>query len=221
VSPVFLRRGAAGRPDFFVATRAHHADVGGAEPGSMAPARDLFGEGLVIPPVLLERRGRFERDVLRMVLANVRTPEERLADLRAQSAANRRGVARLHALAQRYDRARLLRAASAILRHGERVMEALLRRLPRGTFRHEELLDDDGFADAGGARDVPIRVAVTLRNGRARIDFTGSAPQLQGSLNANPAITLSAVLYVFQCLAPAPATRRSRRTRGWRGRSNW
>src|SRR5262245_21260355 len=80
VSPVFLVP-ARPRPDFFVATRAHHADVGGAEPGSMAPARDLYGEGLVIPPVLLERRGRLERDVLRMVLANVRTPEERLADL--------------------------------------------------------------------------------------------------------------------------------------------
>jgi N-methylhydantoinase B len=203
VSPVFLGQAHGSsrgrRPDFFVATRAHHADIGGAEPGSMAPARDLFGEGLVIPPVVLERSGRFERDVLRMVLANVRTPQERLADLRAQCASNRRGVARLQELAGRYGRARLLRAGGEILAHGERAMRALLRRLPRGTFRHEDLLDDDGM----GTRDVPIRVAITLRGGSARIDWAGSAPQVAGSLNANPAITLSAVLYVFQCLAAA------------------
>jgi len=209
VSPVFAdgapQRAGRRRPSFYVATRAHHADVGGAEPGSMAPARDLFGEGLVIPPVVLERRGRFERDVLRMVLANVRTPQERLADLRAQCASNRRGVTRLRELAARHGFRELERAGAALLDHGERAMRALLRRLPRGTFRHEDFLDDDGM----GTRDVPIRVALTLGRGRVRVDFTGSAPQVGGSLNANPAVTLAAVLYVFQCLATAPAGERS------------
>ncbi len=193
------QRRARRRPDFFVAVRAHHADVGGAEPGSMAPARDLYGEGLVIPPVVLEREGRFERDVLRLVLANVRTPDERLADLKAQCAAARRGERRLVELARRHGAARIEKAAAAILAHGERTMRALLRGLPRGTFRHVEILEDDG----AGGRDLPIRVAVTLRGGRVIVDFAGTAPQVDGSLNANPAVTLSAVLYVFQCLAAA------------------
>jgi N-methylhydantoinase B len=200
VNAVFLGK----RPDFFVAVRAHHADVGGAEPGSMAPARDLFGEGLVIPPVVVERDGRFERDVVRMLLANVRTPEERLADLKAQCAASRRGVARLTELARRRGRAAVVAAGRDLLAHGERTMKALLRTLPRGTWRHEELLDDDGM----GTRDIPLRVALTLGGARARVDFTGTAPQLAGSLNANPAITLSAVLYVFQCLAAEDASAR-------------
>lgn len=198
VSPVFVE-GRRGRPDFFVATRAHHADVGGAEPGSMAPCRDLYGEGLVIPPIVLERDGRFVRDALRMILANVRTPEERRADLSAQCAANRRGVARLGGLARKYGRRRLARAADGILDHGERVMRSLLAKLPAGRWSHEERLDDDGM----GTRDVPIRVTLTIdhRGPTATIDFAGTAPQVDGSLNANPAITLSAVLYCFQCLA--------------------
>ncbi len=185
------------RPDLFVATRAHHSDIGGAEPGSMAPARDLFGEGLVIPPVVIARGATLERDTTRMVLANVRTPDERRADLLAQLAANRRGVARLEELAARCGAAELADAAERILAHGERVMAERLATLPRGTFRAEDFLDDDGM----GGSDLPIRVAVTLRGRTALIDFTGSAPQVAGSLNANPAITLSATLYVFQCLA--------------------
>jgi N-methylhydantoinase B len=151
----------------------------------------------VIPPIVLERDGRFVRDALRMVLANVRTPDERRADLLAQCAANRRGAVRVAALAGRYGVPRLARAAQAILDHGERVMRALLARLPSGTFRDEDVLDDDGM----GTRDVPIRVAIRIARRRATIDFTGTAPQVDGSLNANPAITLSAVLYCFQCLA--------------------
>lgn len=212
VSPVFVGGGRSRRPDFFVATRAHHADIGGAEPGSMAPCRDLYGEGLVIPPVVLEDARGFARDVLRMILANVRTPDERRADLTAQCAANRRGVVRVTELAAKYGRARLARAADGILDHGERVMQALLARLPAGRFRHEDRLDDDGM----GTRDVAIRVAISVsrraeaRRGSRRdapdgphavVDFTGTAPQVDGSLNANPAITLSAVLYCFQCLA--------------------
>jgi len=197
VSPVFLPGAGARRPAFFVATRAHHADVGGAEPGSMAPCRDLWGEGLVIPPIVIERAGAFVRDALRLVLANVRTPDERRADLAAQCAANRRGAARVAALAARYGGRRLAHAARAILDHGERVMQALLARLPAGTWRNADVLDDDGM----GAYDVPIRVAITIARRRAVVDFTGTAPQVDGSLNANPAITLSAVLYCFQCLA--------------------
>jgi N-methylhydantoinase B len=202
VSPVFVAGRRGRRPDFFVATRAHHADVGGAEPGSMAPCRDLYGEGLVIPPIVLERDGRFVRDALRMILANVRTPDERRADLTAQCAANRRGVARVGELARKYGARRLARAAAGILDHGERVMRALLAKLPAGRYRHEERLDDDGM----GTQDVPIRVELRLRRASSRgplatIDFTGTAPQVDGSLNANPAITLSAVLYCFQCLA--------------------
>lgn len=193
VQPVFCGRR---RPLFHVATRAHHADIGGAEPGSMAPARDLVAEGLCIPPVLLRRRGETCRDVWRLLLANVRTPRERQADLRAQFAANDKGVLRLEELARQYRVARLQRAAAGLLDHGERRMRALLRSMPPGTYRFEDFLDDDGF----GRRDVPLRVAIRITGEEAQLDFRGTAPQVRGSVNANAAVTLSAVLYVFQCL---------------------
>jgi len=193
VSPVFL---GGRKPSFFVATRAHHADIGGANPGSMAPCRDVYGEGLRIPTVLLKQSGSFQRDVLRMLLANVRTPDERLADLNAQCAANQRGVERLLELARKHSTARLSRAGGELLAHAERSVRSLLRSIPAGTYSFADVLDDDGEGEV----EIPIRVSVRIRSGRAVLDFRSSADQVRGSLNANPAIAWSAVLYCFQCL---------------------
>lgn len=194
ISPVYLDGEA--KPSYFVANRAHHADVGGMSPGSMAPSTEIFQEGLRIPPVKIRRRGEMVTDVLDMILANVRTPDERLGDLSAQIAANHTGARRVAELVERYGKRVALRYAGELIRYTSRRMRDMLAGIPDGTYRFEDMLDGDGI----DGRPVPIRVAVTIRGRRATIDFDGSAPQGRGNLNANLAITRSAVFYVFRTL---------------------
>jgi N-methylhydantoinase B len=194
VSPVFLGRGAA--PDFFVASRAHHADIGGAAPGSMPVAREIYEEGLRLPPVFLERRGVTQRDVLALVLANVRTSDERRADLAAQLGAQRTGASRLADLARRSGRAEVVAAAGALMDHAERCVRAALAGLPRGTFAFEDALDDDGL----GNGPLAIAVRLTLEGDHAVVDFAGTSPQAAGPVNAVEAVARAAVGYVFRCV---------------------
>src|SRR6185503_13790573 len=142
------------------------------------------------------RHGEMVSDVLAMVLANVRTPDEREGDLTAQIAANRVAEARLVDTVRRYGRRQTLAYAAALQDYTERVIRAAIRTIPEGRYEFEDALDDDGFHD----KPVTIRVAIDIRDGRATLDFTGSAPQVTGSVNANYAITLSACLYAFRCL---------------------
>lgn len=197
VSPVYI--GKSPKPLFFVANRAHHADVGGITAGSMPLARHIDEEGVRIPPTKLRVRGRLDRKFLSGFLAQVRTPAEREGDLRAQLSANHTAEGRLRAAVLKHGAAELRRSVEALLDYAERMTRHAIRSLPAGTYRFEDVLDDDGF----GAHDIPIRVAVTLRGGRARVDFTGSAPQVAGPVNAVYAVTLSAVFYVFKCLTGA------------------
>ena len=206
VMPVHLR---GRRPLFYVASRAHHADVGGAQPGSMGLARDIYQEGVRLPPVKLAARGHLRRDVLHLLLANVRTPAEREGDLTAQIAACRTGARRLEELAARYGVGKVAAYMQHLLDYSARMMEATLGSIPPGSYAAEDFLDDDGISDA----PLPIRVRIRVRGGRARpirarVDFTGSAPQCAGPVNAVRAITVSAVFYVFRCLVPeeVPAT---------------
>ncbi|HET9325614.1 MAG TPA: hydantoinase B/oxoprolinase family protein [Candidatus Eisenbacteria bacterium] len=194
VSPVFLPGRRA--PDFFVASRAHHADVGGAAPGSMPLAREVYEEGFRIPPVFLARGGHLAADVLALLLANVRTAEERRADLEAQLGAQTTGARRLIEMARRNGAGELVREAARLLEHGERVMRAALSTLPRGKWRFEDALDDDGL----GTGPIPICAVLTLRNGAAVVDFTGSSPQVPGSVNAVEAVTFAATQYALRCV---------------------
>jgi len=203
-------------PDFYVASRAHHADVGGTYPGSMGPCREIYQEGLRIPPVKIMRGGKIVADVLALLLNNVRTPEEREGDLGAQIAACQTGARRLTEICGRYGLARTKRAAGELLDYSEEMMRSFLGTVPAGTYRAEDFLDNDGVDDK------PVRIAVTLRvqgrsgkSSRAKkrpaaitIDFTGSDPQVQGAINAVEAITVSACFYVFRCLLreDVPAT---------------
>ena len=184
------------KPIFYVANRAHHSDIGGARPASMGLSEEIFQEGLRIPPVLLARNGRPQRDVLAMLLANVRTPREREGDLTAQIAACRLGEQRLREMAQKYGVRRIDFYLAALQRYSARLMRHALLRIPEGTYRAEDFLDDDGYS----SEPVRLRVATSIGQGRARIDFTGSAPQCRGGVNAVLAITTSAVFYVFRCL---------------------
>lgn len=197
-------------PDFYVASRAHHADVGGAYPGSMGLCREIYQEGFRIPPVKLMRAGIMERDVLALLLNNVRTPDEREGDLGAQIAACHTGAERLREICRRYGLQRAQQAARDLLTYSEEMMRAFLKRVPPGTYTAEDFLDNDGISD----RPIRIVAAITFaRRGTRKdhlvtVDFAGSDPQVEGSVNAVEAITYSACFYVFRCLLEedVPAT---------------
>jgi N-methylhydantoinase B/oxoprolinase/acetone carboxylase alpha subunit len=192
VAPVFTR---GRKPSFYLANRAHHADVGGMSPGSMPLAREIYQEGLRIPPVLIQRGGKIDRDLLGLVLANVRTPVEREGDLMAQLMSLRRGEMRLRELVAKYGEAAVERNMQGLQNYSERMMRATLRGLPAGTYRFEDVLEGEGNGEF-----LPVSVAVTLAGDSAVVDFTGSAAQVDGPLNANLAVTTAAVMYVFRCL---------------------
>ncbi len=192
VMPIFDGK----RPLFYVANRAHHSDIGGAQPASMGLTEEIYQEGLRIPPVLLARRGKIERDVLALLLANVRTPREREGDLTAQIAACRLGERRLLELAEKYGLPKTVFYLDQLQNYSARLMEAALARIPNGVYRAEDFLDDDGY----DGRPIRIAVAIRIDGSRAHVDFTGSAPACRGNVNAVMAITQSAVFYVFRCL---------------------
>ncbi|MYC26926.1 MAG: hydantoinase B/oxoprolinase family protein, partial [Nitrospira sp. SB0662_bin_26] len=193
VSPVFVEND---RLLGFVANRAHHADVGGMSPGSMPLSRELYQEGVIIPPMKLMDAGRVNQALWDFFLANVRTPRERAGDLQAQLAANRIGEQRLGELASRYGVERVRGNMSDLLAYSEQLTRHGIRQLPDGTYRYKDVLDDDGFDD----KPIPIAVAVTIDGEDVVVDFEGSAPQCEGSVNAVYAITVSATAYVFRCL---------------------
>src|ERR1700719_2165703 len=192
VAPVFTT---GLRPSFYLANRAHHADVGGMSPGSMPLAREIYQEGLRIPPVLIQRAGKIDRDLLGLVLANVRTPVEREGDLMAQLMSIKRGEARLRELVGKYGEAAGVRNMHGLQDYSERMMRATLRGLPNGTYRFEDVLEGERSGEF-----FPVRVAVTIAGDSAVVDFTGSAAKVDGPMNANLAVTTAAVMYLFRCL---------------------
>lgn len=198
VAPVFLEGGPAPQLLGYTATRAHHADIGGMAPGSMPMSRELFQEGLIIPPVKLVEGGQVNQALLALICRNARTGDERRGDLAAQLACHRVGAARLAELAARRGAGWLAAHMDALLDYAERLMRALLADIPDGCYRCEDALEDDGF----GGGPLPVRVALSVAGDQATVDFGGSAPQCRGPLNAPRAVVESAVLYCFRCLAP-------------------
>lgn len=192
VSPVFPPGGRS--PLFYVANRAHHADIGGISPGSLPLSTEIFQEGVRIPPVRLVAGGVILKDVLNLVLANVRTPEEREGDLTAQIAANTIGERRLQEVCEKYGADEARRSMDALKLYAERMTRAAIAGIPDGEYAFEDFLDDDGI----GSDPVRIAAKITVRGDSAVVDFTDSAPQVRGSVNAIHAITLSAVFYVFR-----------------------
>jgi len=183
----------------YLASRAHHSDVGGMTPGSMPLAQEIFQEGLRIPPVRLYVAGVRNEDLWRTILANVRTPVERAGDLDAQLAALHAGSVRLKEIAARRGVDLTLGAMDALVAYADRLVEAGLERIPDGTYRGEDFLEDDGF----GSGPIAIRAALTVKGPTLRIDFTGTDPQVAGGVNAVSAITASACRYVVRCVVEA------------------
>lgn len=197
-APIFSPENNYASPLGFVAARAHHADIGGLSPGSLPLSSELFHEGLVLSPIRLVRDGDLQIEILDLVCANSRTPVERRGDLLAQVAAVQTGVRRFLSLVERYGQSELMRRADENIAYAEAAVRAALSSLPSGIYAACDMLDDDGAA----AQRIPICVSITLDgNGGARFDFTDSAPQVRGSLNATEAITWSACAYVVRCLA--------------------
>src|SRR5580765_218995 len=181
---------------FFVANRAHHADIGGATPGSMGLATDVYGEGVRIPPIRIVRGGEFCADVMKLILTNVRSSEERRADFAAQIGALKTGEMRLLEILERRGEKEVRDYAQHLISYSARMMRRAISDIPDGSYEAADALDDDGISD----REIPIRVRITIKGERAWVDFTGSSPQVAGAVNAVEAITASAVSYCFRCL---------------------
>jgi N-methylhydantoinase B len=193
ISPVFVNDELLG----FAACRAHHADVGGSTPGSMpVGSKRLEEEGVVIPPT------RADPETLAGLASRMRFPRQRLADLRAQAAANRIGALRLAELAERHGIEQLRDGLDEILAYAERRTRAALAELPDGAYRAEDVLEDDA---GGEPRNVILRVEATIAGDRLRLDFGDSAPQVDGNLNCPLSVTKSAAFFAVRVLTDPDA----------------
>ena len=194
IAPVFVDEDV---PTFFVASRAHHADVGGMTPGSLPLSTEIYQEGIIIPPVKLYKAGELDQDLLRLILRNVRTPDERRGDLAAQRAAHAVGERRLHELIDAHGRDEVLAYADHLQAYSERITRAAIQSWPDGIYEFEdvlELIEDDKLTL------ISVRVATRIDGDTIIFDFTGTDPVMFGSLNAVIAIAQSACYYAVRCL---------------------
>jgi N-methylhydantoinase B len=191
VRPAFLDGKLLG----YACLRAHWPDVGSATPGSYGAVTEIYGEGLRLPPLRLYSRGTLNVDLEKVILANVRTPDERQGDLGAQLAATLRATERLKALAQRYGADRLIAYMAEVMDYSERLMRAALSDLPDGEGYFEDFCDGDGIADDADGRDAPfwIRMKVKKTGDRLVVDFEGTDSQVKGPMNASLSVTSSGI----------------------------
>lgn len=182
----------------FVANRAHHSDLGGKVPGSMpGDSVEIFEEGLIIPPIKIVKKGKVDKEILRIILSNVRTPQIRKADLYAQIAANRRGIGRVLSLIKKFGISTYKEAIQEILSYTEKLAKYEISKLPEGIYKAEDFLDD-----AGPKYNKPTRIALTLsiKKDTMTFNFTNSDDQVIGSINAPRTVTISAVYFAFKCI---------------------
>ena len=179
----------------YAVTRAHHSDVGGMAPGSLpSNSRDIWQEGIVIPPVRLVAGGEEVEDLMALILANVRTPDLRRGDLRAQIAANRLAEARMRELVERRGIDVLRAAFDEVIAYTERRTREALRELPDGVYEAESEMEGDGVSDD----DIPVRVRVTLAGDELEVDFEGTSDAVPGNVNCPLAVTRSACYFALR-----------------------
>ena len=196
VAPVFAEEGGRHLAGY-VANRGHHADVGGMTPGSLPLSTELYQEGTIIPPLKLASRGRLNQEVVQLICRNSRTPDERKGDLAAQFASIRVGDQRLKEIVARYNMVTSLEHMDALLDYSERLTRAAIGHIPDGSYHYLDYMDDDGLTD----QLVPIAVTITIQGDEMLVDFAGTSPQRPGCINCPLAVTMSAVLYVVQCVS--------------------
>ncbi|HEX4207561.1 MAG TPA: hydantoinase B/oxoprolinase family protein [Ktedonobacteraceae bacterium] len=203
IAPLYADPGDGSTPQLigFAANRAHHSDVGGMSPGSMPLAREIYQEGLIIPPLKLWEAGQPNQALLTLILRNVRTADERRGDLAAQVAANRTAAKRLQEMVERWGLAALTAHTEAMLAYARRITEATITAIADGRYHFSDQLDDYGL----NTEPVKIAVTVIIEGARFTADFTGSDPQVQGNINTVASVTRSATYYVVRCLMPDDA----------------
>ena len=203
VAPAYIDAGGERKLIGYVSNRGHHSDVGGMAPGSMPLSTELYQEGMIIPPLKLSDAGRINHEVIALICRNSRTPDDRQGDLAAQIASIRVGDKRLSEIAERYGLAETHEHMDALLDYSERLTRRRITEIPDGVYRVTDYMDDDGLTE----EPVPISVAVTVAGDTLNIDFTGTAEQRPGCINAPRAVTVSASLYVVRCVVgdEAPA----------------
>ncbi len=194
VTPLFYKNKKA--PLFFVANRAHHADVGGCSPGSIGAANDIFQEGVRVPPVKIVVNDEINNDLMELILANVRSPAERRWDLIAQLSANSIGRQRLEEMVGKYGTGEMLKYSGALRDYSEKFMRSVISEIKDGAYTFEDYLDDDGVSN----KPVKIKVKIIINKDNACVDFTGTSRQVEGSVNTVYAVAVSAVFYVFRCM---------------------
>jgi N-methylhydantoinase B len=194
IAPLFTEQ----RLTAFVVNRAHHADIGARSPGSMPVSSHLDQEGRLIPPGLLLRRGEPDRAFVRQLTDANRNPRDSAGDFAAQISANRSGLERLGQLVDAWGRAGFVQGFAALNDYAERLARSALQRIPDGEYTFCDCMDDDGQ----GARDIPIRVRLRVRQGEVEVDFSGTAAQVAGNINCPLSVAAAAVFYVFRCLMP-------------------
>jgi N-methylhydantoinase B len=195
VSPVCVDGGISG----YAVTRAHHSDVGGMRPGSMpSDSREIYQEGIVIPPVRLVRGGEYVEDVLDLLLANVRTPDIRRGDLRAQIAANNIAEERVRELMDRRGKETVLAAFEEVVSYAEKRTREAIRELPDGEHSAEDFMEGDGVTD----EDIPIRATITVDGDSMTMDLTETADAVAGNINCPLPVTRSACYFALRVLLP-------------------
>ncbi|QIN81964.1 hydantoinase B/oxoprolinase family protein [Rubrobacter tropicus] len=195
VSPVSFDGGIVG----YAVTRAHHSDVGGMRPGSMpSDSREIFQEGIIIPPVRLVEDGEYVPDVLDLLLANVRTPGLRRGDLRAQIAANNVADERVNELIERRGKDVVLAAFEEVVLYAEKRSREAIRGLPDGVHAAEDFMEGDGSTD----EDIPIKASVRIEGDTMTVDFSGTADQVRGNINCPLPVTRSACFFALRVLLP-------------------
>ena len=188
VSPVFVE----GRRIGFVANMAHHVDVGGSSPASLGVNRELFQEGLILPPTRIARGGVIDANVLGLILANIRAPRETAGDIRAQMSANVIGCRRIAELVERYSEPTLAAFCDALIAYTERWTEREIRKLPEGVYQAEGFRDDDGFTD----EPIRLRLELEIKDGYVTLDPTGSSPQRPSPMNCTRVMAMVAPAFI-------------------------
>lgn len=186
------------RLEFLLASRAHHADVGGKTPGSMPLSTSIHEEGIIIPPTRICKNGKFNEKLFNSIINQTRNPEEREGDFRAQLSSLKTGRKRLSEIIDKYSISKIKSASESLLDYSEKIMRKTIDEIPDGTYEFKDYLDDDG----AGTEDIKIQVKVEVKKSDALVDFQGSSKNVKGCLNTPLSVTTAAVIYCFQCLAP-------------------
>ena len=183
----------------YAVTRAHHSDVGGMSPGSMpSDSHEIYQEGIIIPPTRLVRGGEYVQDVLDLLLANVRTPDLRRGDLRAQIAANNIAEERIEELMERRGKDVVLTAFEEVISYAEKRACEAIRDLPDGEYTAEDYMEGDGVID----EDIPIKATVAIKEDSMTIDFAGTADAVEGNVNCPLPVTRSSCYFALRVLLP-------------------